>query len=334
MSTTHSFYPPTEAETRAIGSLLVIVDPSLIKLVMKGDEIAGFLIAYHDVSAGLQKARGRLFPTRLVPHPARPAKDGLGQRQRPGACCRNIAGWARTPCSTPSCATPFRPRLQKHIDIVQVNGRTSTAARTWRRWASNGTNATATTGWPWDSGRSGGRVTDRKAQPRRARAGKSQKWSARKSRLRRRHRPAWLPPSSVRPIRDEDACSAAPGGLKNRGLGRIFTVRARLFHASRAAESVTWGSLPDRQNPPASSTCPLGFMARRTVATCRRPRTPAHFRISEKRSGAGAPAARLVGHALGRRRAAARTRTRPARSSGRRFQARCLIASQRNVPVA
>ncbi len=63
MSGLHSFYPPTEAETRAvINSLLVIVDPSLIKLVMKGDEIAGFLIAYHDVSAGLQKARGRLFP--------------------------------------------------------------------------------------------------------------------------------------------------------------------------------------------------------------------------------------------------------------------------------
>jgi ribosomal protein S18 acetylase RimI-like enzyme len=40
----------------------MIVDPSLIKLVMKDDEIAGFLIAYHDVSAGLQKAGGRLFP--------------------------------------------------------------------------------------------------------------------------------------------------------------------------------------------------------------------------------------------------------------------------------
>ncbi len=63
MSGLHSFFPPSENETRAvINSLLAIVDPSLIKLVMKGDEIAGFLIAYHDVSAGIQKARGRLFP--------------------------------------------------------------------------------------------------------------------------------------------------------------------------------------------------------------------------------------------------------------------------------
>ena len=63
MSGLHSFFPPTEAETRTIiNTLLTIVDPSLIKLVMKGDEIAGFLIAYHDVSAGIQKARGRLFP--------------------------------------------------------------------------------------------------------------------------------------------------------------------------------------------------------------------------------------------------------------------------------
>lgn len=63
MSGLHSYYPPTEKETRAvINSLLRIVDPSLIKLVMKGDDVAGFIISYHDVSAGLQKARGRLFP--------------------------------------------------------------------------------------------------------------------------------------------------------------------------------------------------------------------------------------------------------------------------------
>jgi hypothetical protein len=63
MSTLHTYYPPTEAETQeVIGSLLTIADPSLIKLVMKGDDIAGFIIAYHDVSAGLQKAKGRLFP--------------------------------------------------------------------------------------------------------------------------------------------------------------------------------------------------------------------------------------------------------------------------------
>lgn len=62
-SQTRSFYPPTEQEVqRVIDSVLMIVDPRLVKLVMKGDEIAGFILAYHDISAGLQRANGRLWP--------------------------------------------------------------------------------------------------------------------------------------------------------------------------------------------------------------------------------------------------------------------------------
>ena len=63
-SQTASFYPPTEREVaHIIGSALAIVDPKLVKLVMKGDEIAGFIMAYADVSEGLVRANGRLFPT-------------------------------------------------------------------------------------------------------------------------------------------------------------------------------------------------------------------------------------------------------------------------------
>lgn len=63
MSGLHSYYPPTEAETRnVINTLLTIGDPKMVKLVMKGDQVAGFILAYPDVSAGLQKANGRLFP--------------------------------------------------------------------------------------------------------------------------------------------------------------------------------------------------------------------------------------------------------------------------------
>lgn len=63
MGQLHTFYPPTEAEVRVVvNTLLTIADPHLIKLVMKGEEIVGFIIAYHDISAGLQRARGRLFP--------------------------------------------------------------------------------------------------------------------------------------------------------------------------------------------------------------------------------------------------------------------------------
>jgi hypothetical protein len=57
------FCPLTEGETQVIADRLVsIAHPRLIKLVMKGDEVVGFLLAYHDISAALQKARGRLWP--------------------------------------------------------------------------------------------------------------------------------------------------------------------------------------------------------------------------------------------------------------------------------
>lgn len=37
-------------------------DPRLIKIVMKGDEPVGFLLAYPDISAALQRARGKMLP--------------------------------------------------------------------------------------------------------------------------------------------------------------------------------------------------------------------------------------------------------------------------------
>ena len=42
--------------------LLTIADPRLVKLVMRGEDVIGFLFTYHDVSEGLQKAKGQLWP--------------------------------------------------------------------------------------------------------------------------------------------------------------------------------------------------------------------------------------------------------------------------------
>jgi hypothetical protein len=44
----------------------MVADPKLIKLIMHGDEIVGFLFAFPDVSAALQRAKGRLFPFGIV----------------------------------------------------------------------------------------------------------------------------------------------------------------------------------------------------------------------------------------------------------------------------
>ena len=57
------FNPVTEAEAEVIGErLLQIADPKLIKLVMKGDEIAGFLFGFPDISEGICRAHGRMWP--------------------------------------------------------------------------------------------------------------------------------------------------------------------------------------------------------------------------------------------------------------------------------
>jgi hypothetical protein len=55
--------PLTDAEMDTLANqLLWLADPKLIKLVMKEDKAVGFLFAYPDVSAALQKTKGKLFP--------------------------------------------------------------------------------------------------------------------------------------------------------------------------------------------------------------------------------------------------------------------------------
>jgi GNAT superfamily N-acetyltransferase len=55
--------PLTAEDVRGIADqMLWFADPRLIKIVMKGDEPVGFLFAYPDVSAALQRTKGRLFP--------------------------------------------------------------------------------------------------------------------------------------------------------------------------------------------------------------------------------------------------------------------------------
>jgi hypothetical protein len=55
--------PITDEEARMMaGQLEAFADPTLIKAVMKEDKIVGFLLAYPDISAALQKTKGKLFP--------------------------------------------------------------------------------------------------------------------------------------------------------------------------------------------------------------------------------------------------------------------------------
>jgi hypothetical protein len=61
------YYPLTDEEIRFVtDSLLAVADPRLIKIIARGDEAVGFLFAFRDLSAGLRRAGGRLFPFGLA----------------------------------------------------------------------------------------------------------------------------------------------------------------------------------------------------------------------------------------------------------------------------
>lgn len=53
---------PDEELDALVDRLLLIADPPLMKLIFKGDEIVGFQFCYPDVSAAIQRIRGRLWP--------------------------------------------------------------------------------------------------------------------------------------------------------------------------------------------------------------------------------------------------------------------------------
>lgn len=58
------YTPMSEAEGQMIGNrILAIADPGLISLLMRGEEMVGFIIAFPDISAAIKRCGGRLWPT-------------------------------------------------------------------------------------------------------------------------------------------------------------------------------------------------------------------------------------------------------------------------------
>lgn len=61
------YYPFTEGDVKyAVDNVFMIADPRLIKIILHKDEIVGFLFAFPDVSAALQRAKGQLLPFGIV----------------------------------------------------------------------------------------------------------------------------------------------------------------------------------------------------------------------------------------------------------------------------
>lgn len=57
------YYPSTHEEFELlVKNILAIADPRFITGVMHGDEIAGFILAYPDISAAVQRTKGQIWP--------------------------------------------------------------------------------------------------------------------------------------------------------------------------------------------------------------------------------------------------------------------------------
>jgi hypothetical protein len=61
------YYPLTAREIKfSIDNILLVALPQFIKLIMHNDDIIGFLFAFPDISAAMQRHGGHLFPWTLV----------------------------------------------------------------------------------------------------------------------------------------------------------------------------------------------------------------------------------------------------------------------------
>jgi GNAT superfamily N-acetyltransferase len=61
------YYPLTEREIDfVVNEILTYADPKLIKIIVHGDSVVGFLFAFPDVSAAIQRNHGRLLPFGII----------------------------------------------------------------------------------------------------------------------------------------------------------------------------------------------------------------------------------------------------------------------------
>lgn len=61
------YYPLSKREVKfLLDSLITVIDPRLVKLIMRKEEIIGFLIAFPDVTPQIQRAKGRLTPWAIL----------------------------------------------------------------------------------------------------------------------------------------------------------------------------------------------------------------------------------------------------------------------------
>lgn len=61
------YYPLSDREIKyVVDNIMTVADHRLIKIITHGEDVVGFLFAFHDLSAALQRANGRLNPLTMA----------------------------------------------------------------------------------------------------------------------------------------------------------------------------------------------------------------------------------------------------------------------------
>ena len=122
-SENREFIPITGEDAKKITQRLIdLTQPDLVKVVAKGDEIIGFVLGFPDVSAALQRCKGRLWPfgwALLM----REAKRTRWINFNGGGILPKYQGLGVNAVLYAELYKTFRERAFLHADIVQVNER-------------------------------------------------------------------------------------------------------------------------------------------------------------------------------------------------------------------
>lgn len=61
------YYPLSDGEVKLlVDNLMVVADPRLVKIITYGEKIVGFLLAFPDITAAIQRHQGRITPLSIV----------------------------------------------------------------------------------------------------------------------------------------------------------------------------------------------------------------------------------------------------------------------------
>jgi hypothetical protein len=124
--------PLTQDEADALASqLLWFADPKLIKVVVKDEEPVGFLFAYPDISAGLQRTGGRLFPFGWI-HLLREARRTEWVNINGAGILERYRGLGGTAILFSEVEKSIREGGFQHADLVQIGTENETMLREMR----------------------------------------------------------------------------------------------------------------------------------------------------------------------------------------------------------